>query len=196
MRLVLSVISGFIGVYSFLCLIRVFLSWFSSNALGGPFYMLCRICDPYLNWFSRFNFLRIGMFDFSPIVALAILQVAQSIVDRLSAWGHVSAGFVGVLLLSAVWSALSFILGFMFIVLVIRFLGYAFHATMSPFWRIVDSICQGVIYQAQRIVFRGRGSYAASMVAAILFFGVCWLGGRVLVNMAYGLLLSPSAFMM
>ena len=88
-----SFLSGVLGIYSFVIFIRIIFSWavmfvqrnrnYNFNAgyeqQDGPTFVetvdsiLGKICDPYLNLFRGLRFLRVGMFDLSPAVALCLL---------------------------------------------------------------------------------------------------------------------------
>ncbi|GIO26077.1 YggT family protein [Ornithinibacillus bavariensis] len=62
-------------VYSIGLIIYIFMSWFpgARDTSFGNF--LAKICEPYLEPFRRF-IPTIGMIDFSPVVAILVLQLA------------------------------------------------------------------------------------------------------------------------
>ena len=63
--------------YTVLIFIRILMSWFPFDPHNTIVDMIVQITDPYLNIFRRL-IPPIGMIDFSPIVALIILQaIAQ-----------------------------------------------------------------------------------------------------------------------
>ena len=110
---VMAVLSGALNIFSILIFIRIFLSWFSgSGCPGRPLDILCGITDPYLNYFRRFTGLRAGGIDLSPVAALAVLSVVNSVVSTIARFGRISIGIILAICLSAVWSAASFIMGF------------------------------------------------------------------------------------
>jgi YggT family protein len=152
-----------VSVYMLVIFIRVMLSWFSGVNYGRPAEFLRRITDPYLNWFRRFGFLRMANLDLSPIAALAVLSVANNIFVTLSSYGRITLGFILATLVSALWSAASFVLLFLLIVLVLRFAAYltrrnvyGSYSPMDAFWRVVDSLSRPVMYRINRIIFRNR----------------------------------------
>ena len=75
-HLVVSVINGFVSVYTLLILGAVALSWLSPSfgGLGRVRGFLESTTGPYLRVFRRFV-PPIGRLDFSPLVALVTLQV-------------------------------------------------------------------------------------------------------------------------
>ena len=153
--------------YMLVIFIRIILTWFRGNFQVPE--ILCRITDPYLNWFRRFQFLRIGYMDFSPIAALMILSLVNRIFSTLARYGTITLGIIGAMILQALWSALSFLLIFMIIVLVLRLIAYLANLNIyGTFWRMVDTFSQPVLYRITRILFRGRiANFLTSLVIAI-----------------------------
>ncbi len=93
-----------IAVYSFLIWIRIFISWVNPYPRPGSItYYLARIVDPYLNLF-RTSKARIGMLDFSPILAIAVLSVAQSLLNVFAVYGTLTLGITLAALLNAFWT--------------------------------------------------------------------------------------------
>jgi YggT family protein len=68
-------LSTALQVYSLGLIVYIFMSWFpgSRDTSFGNF--LARICEPYLEPFRKF-IPTIGMIDFSPVVAILVLQLA------------------------------------------------------------------------------------------------------------------------
>jgi YggT family protein len=140
---VMKLLTTLVGIYSLLIIIRIMLTWFSNAPYGRPVEILAAITDPYLDWWRQRLNLRAGTLDLSPIVAMAALSVVQTICSTMADQGRISLGIILAVCLSALWSAVSFILGFCVIVLVLRFIGYMCNTNMySVFWRIIDSISQ------------------------------------------------------
>lgn len=82
--LLVSTIVTFINIYTALLFIRILLSWFPNiNWFDPPFSILSQLTDPYLNIF-RSIIPPLGGLDFSPILALLLLQVVQSVVTPLA----------------------------------------------------------------------------------------------------------------
>lgn len=73
-------INNIFNLYFFLIILRIFLTWIPSiNWSAQPWNTLRDICDVYLNLFRKF-IPTIGGLDFSPIVALLVLQLAQNVI--------------------------------------------------------------------------------------------------------------------
>ena len=106
-----------VKIYSYLCIIYIFLSWFGSNSRGGFLY---EICEPYLSWFRRFKFTQIGMVDFSPILAIGVLSLFSSVLFQIADMRTFSVLGIALNLVGIVWSFFSFLLNFFIIILIIR----------------------------------------------------------------------------
>ena len=106
-----------VKIYSYLCIIYIFLSWLGSNSRGGFLY---EICDPYLSWFRRFRFTQIGMVDFSPILAIGVLSLFSSVLFQIADMRTFSVLGIILNLVGIVWSFFSFLLNFFIIILIIR----------------------------------------------------------------------------
>jgi len=191
MRVIMGLLAMLISLYSLLIIIRIMLTWFSNAQYGRPVQVLAAITDPYLDWWRRNFSLRAGVLDLSPIAALAFLSIAQTVCSAISAQGRVSLGVILAVCLSAVWSAVSFIVGFSFIVLVLRFIGYISNSNMySTFWRIIDSVSRPIMYRINRIVFGKRlVNFITGILVSITALAIIWIMGRVAVGLLRGLLL-------
>ncbi len=190
MRILMNILASFAGLYSLLIFIRVMLTWFRGHSYGKAAELLVRVTDPYLNWWRSIPGLRIGFLDLSPVVAMGALSVLQTIFSTVARYGRISLGIILALGLSALWSAVSFILGFCIIILVLRFIAYMTNRNIAGgFWRIIDTVSRPVLYRIQRIIFGGRlVNYLTILITAIAALLLIWLGGRLLVGLLLRLL--------
>jgi YggT family protein len=79
LELFASSLATFLNIYLVLILIRVLLSWFPNiDWISPPFSVLSQLVDPYLNIF-RSVIPPLGGMDFSPMLAIIILQVVAQI---------------------------------------------------------------------------------------------------------------------
>jgi YggT family protein len=163
-------LSALIGVYSLVILFRIVLSWFSGFQYGHAYRYLRKITDPYLYAFRRFRFLRAGSLDLSPVAALLLLNIANSILVTAARAGTINAGIIFAIILSALWSTISFIMGFYVVVLMLRLIAYCVNADIyAPLWKLIDSLARPLIYHISRLFLRGRtGNYLAAIVISIL----------------------------
>jgi YggT family protein len=117
--------------YILLLSLRIILSWFQGSVYGRPWDLLIRVTDPYLSLFTRFRFLRQGMFDFTPLAAILTLVVVLRVIDSIGRYGKISLGiFLGVVT-GAIWSAASFLLVLFLILAVLRAILLALPSTQG-----------------------------------------------------------------
>jgi YggT family protein len=195
MGYIISVLAGIISVYMLLIFIRILLTWFPGADFGRPYLFLCSICDPYLNWFRRFRFPKNSPLDFSPLIALAVLSLVHRILLSWSMLGRLSVAAVLVMLLNALWSILSWVLGFFIVVLILRMIAYLGNFNIySPLWRLVDYISQPVMYRISRIFFPSRivnylfriiFSIGVLLLIAVLLGGVFYFAARLIPSLIF-----------
>lgn len=77
-----DILTTAISLYSFLCIIYIFMSWFPNARESSVGMMIGRIVEPYLAPFRQL-IPPIGMLDISPIVAIIALRFAIYGVDFL-----------------------------------------------------------------------------------------------------------------
>ncbi len=109
-------LSKLISLYSMFIWVRILLSWFNPYPRQGSitYYFGCLV-DPFLNLFRSRHF-RVGMLDFSPVVAIAILSLVQSIVNIFATYGFITLGLILALALQTIWS---YGLSFFFLIAII-----------------------------------------------------------------------------
>jgi YggT family protein len=189
--MLMNILSGITSLYMLLIFIRIMLTWFSGVNYGKPYALLSGITDPYLNWFRRFPALRIASLDLSPIAALAVLSVVNTIFSTLARYGRISLGIILALCLSALWSAVSFILGFFIVIIALRLIAYLSNRDIySTFWRIIDTLSQPVLYRIGRIVFQDRlVHYLARIITSIAVLLILRIGLGILLRLVMNLLI-------
>ena len=190
MRLLMNFASSLVGLYSLLIVIRILLTWFESTRYSRPAQILSRITDPYLDWWRRTMKFRLGILDFSPIVAIIALSIVQTILATIALHGRISLGIVLAVCLSALWSAVSFVLAFCCIVLVLRMIAYLGNRDMyGLFWQTVDTISRPILYRINRIIFGRRiMGYMTSIIVSLVALGALWVAGRIAVRLLVKLL--------
>lgn len=85
MGLIFSLLGNAIVYYSYALIIYILMSWFPNARETGIGQFLATICEPYLEPFRRIV-PTIGMFDFSPIIAFFVLNLAAQGVNQLAIW--------------------------------------------------------------------------------------------------------------
>lgn len=186
-QLIMRIVTAALSLYMLLIMFRILLSWFQGPNFGRPMEFVMSITDPYLRWFRRFHFLRIGNFDFSVIVAIIVLSVVTSITSRLSIAAVVTFAFVLQLIIARIASAVAFFLVFFLVIAVIRLIGNVAGAnTAGRFWITVDRILEPVVHKIILTLSRGRFvSYRnalllfCALIAVTLFLGGYLVDGIV-----------------
>jgi len=191
MHLIFGILAGAAGIYSLLLFIRIIISWFGGIPSSKPMDLLVRVTDPYLDWWRSHLNLRIGFLDFSALAAIVAVSVAQNILYSLSNSGVIKLGYVLAIILLSIWSVVFFILGFFLVILILRLIAYLTNRnTYSPFWRVIDSISQPVLYRLNRIIFGKRiAGYLKGIILSSLLLAALMIAGRFAVPALAGLLL-------
>jgi YggT family protein len=191
MRTVMNLLASLIGIYMLLIFIRIILTWFSGARYGRPVEILGAITDPYLNWWrTRFN-LKAGFLDLSPIAGMAALSLAQTIFSTIAVYGRISAGIILSVALSSVWSAVSFILGFFIVVLILRLIAYLTNRdTYSNFWHIIDAISAPLLFRITRFFYKDRIlNYLSGVIFSLALLLGLFIAGGAAVHFGSRLLL-------
>ena len=191
MRVIMNLLASLAGLYSLLIFIRVILTWFGRADYGKPVKLLTSITDPYLSWWQRFPVLRLGFLDLSPIAAMASLSVIQTVFSTFANYGRISLGIIFAICLSAIWSAASFILGFCFFILILRFIAYMTSRDITGnFWLIIDTISRPLLFRIQRLIFGNRLiNYLTGILVSIAALFIVWLGGGFVIKLIIGMLI-------
>jgi YggT family protein len=170
--------------------VRIILTWFTWSGDSGLVDILSRITDPYLDWFRRFSALRVGFLDLSPIVALGLLSLLNRILSTLAYFGRITIGIILALAVQAVWAAVSFILGFLIVILILRLIAQIMRRNInSPFWRIVDTISKPALFRINRFIFKDRiVDFRTGIILSIVSLALIYMILQILVFLVSGVL--------
>ena len=185
-RSLLLTVRQIINVYLFLCFIKILLSWVPSATYSSFGRMLSSICDPYLNWFRRFHFTRIGMVDFSPILSLGLLSIAAQLITSLLATGSISFWGLCVSIIQLIWSFIGFILNLLIIFLIVRLVYDIFGSSNgSSFWYNLDRLLNPVIAKTTVFFPRKPLQYRSRLILTIVLILLL----RIVLGIFFGSLL-------
>ena len=185
MRAIFAALSQLVQLYSFVCVIYILLTWMPSLRYSAFGRALASICEPFLRLFSRFRFTRVGMVDFSPILALGALSVVSMALRRFAYTGTFSFGFILAGLVQVVWSFFSYLLTILLIFLAARVIYDIFFSrgARGPFWIMLDNFLNPIISFASQIFFRSGGSlYRTRLIVTLACALVLRVGGGILAN--------------
>jgi len=185
MKMIFGFLATLLSIYSVLIFIRIILTWFNHVHHSKLIQILSRITDPYLDWWRRHLTLRAGVLDLSPIAAIAAISVLQTICSTIAAQGRISIGILLAVTLSAVWSVVSFIIGFCIIVLILRLVAYIGNSNMyAPFWQTIDTISRPLIYRINRIIFGKRlVRFTTGILFSVAVLAAIWFAGRIIIRL-------------
>lgn len=176
-----------ISLYSFFIWIRILLSWINPYPRQGSLtWYFAAIVDPYLNLFRSRHF-RIGMLDFSPLFAIGLLSVVQSVLNIFSYYGTLRLSWCLQLIIQAFWNyGVSVFLMITIIMLVMRLIGELSH---SPAFYNMNMITDGIISKVQELFFPGRlvkrtTLSIIALVIMVLCYFACKYALGLLINLA------------
>jgi len=189
MSQIMGALSFLVSIYMLIIFVRIILTWFSGMDYGGFQEFLVRITDPYLNWFRRFPALRMGYLDLSPIVALGVLSLVNRVLNILASYGTITIGIILALMLQAAWGAISFFLGFLIVILILRLISYLLRLSSNSFWRVIESISRPMLFRINRFIFRNRiPNYVTSVILSIAILVAVNVILSILVSIVTGML--------
>lgn len=177
-------LSTLTSIYYLLCLIRLFLTWIP-GLLYSPFArFLAKICDPFLNLFSKIRWLRFGSIDLSPIVALSVLSLAVSIFLSLGHGGHFTLGSFLYQIVLTVWSIVAAIILFFIIIVAARLIVALVGGDKnSSLWYQIDSSLSPLVYAITKPFSGGKPvAYRNALAFVLVLLIVLRFGGGIAIN--------------
>ena len=171
-----------ISIYSLMCVARIILTWIPGACETGPGRFLCALCDHYLNLF-RTGWLRFGVLDLSPLVAIVVLSMATYVMQNLSMGAKVTFGVILALVIQMVWTVASSVLIFLIIILAVRLIVFLSGADRaSSLWAQVDASLNPFVYSITRFFSGGRPvAYKSALILSIVLVALLRIGGAFIV---------------
>ena len=211
-RNVCSILASIISIYSLLIVIRIIFSWIdniqkanawrngyngynsynSYNAQGLTLSsisnVLGKIVDPYLNLFKGITSLRRSHLDLTPLVAIIVLNLFQSIFNIVAISGKITIGVILALIVKLAWSSFfSYILFFLIVLLIVRyFIGRSNSYRAQNWLNAIDPVINGAVQKVYKLFFARKGEsddqkivlvslVFCLVIFIILKFAVSWL---------------------
>ena len=208
-RNVCSILASIISIYSLLIVIRIIFSWIdniqkanawrngyngynSFNAQGSTLSSLSnalgKIVDPYLNLFKGITSLRRSHLDLTPLVAIIVLNLFQSIFNIVAISGKITIGVILALIVKLAWSSFfSYILFFLIVLLIVRyFIGRSNSYKAQNWLNAIDPVINGAVQKVYKLFFARKGESDDQKIVLvslifylvifiILKFAVSWL---------------------
>lgn len=172
-------------IYTFMCFIRIFLSWFPGK-LYTPFgRFLLKFCDPYLNLF-HFKWLKFSAFDFSPALGICVLFIISSILTGVAENQTFSLGILIATLVSMVWSLCSSILAIFMIIIIIRLIVLMVsnnYGNGNSIWDQLDRTLSPIIFRVSAVFSNGKPtSLKKALLISLAVLFVIWFAGKILIG--------------
>ena len=176
-------ISGALSVFTLLCFIRIILTWIPGSEYTPVGRFFCSVCDPYLNLFRRFSFLRIGAFDFSPTVALLVLVGLSSVVSGIFSIAQITLSGILILIISLVWSLLRSILLFIVLIMAVRLIALLVSRDYSSsFWDLLDRTITPLIYRITGAFSKTTLPFKSALIISIVVLLLLTAGCGAMTN--------------
>ena len=190
---IFSLLAAAISLYTMLCFVRIILTWIPSLNYSKFGHFMATLCDPYMNYFRRFRFLRFGNLDFSPVLSLGLLVAVSNIFSNIARTGRLGVGYILASTVSMAWSIVASLIGFLLILLIIRLVALFLGKGGGSFWYSLDGTLNPVVYKIAGI-FRGRNTFmtqkTAYIITIVALFVVRFLGSilfSIIVRLLTGL---------
>lgn len=184
-------LAGLLSLYSLLIWIRIILSWLKTGAENPVAYYLGKIVDPYLAWFRGIRSLVRPRFDLTPLVALAVLSVIQSLLRLFGSYGTITVMMVIALLLQTLYSFIVHpILLFFFILLVVRlFFCYKRSIHSITYIAMFDSLVGGFLDWTHRTFYpRQTVNDRKLVISSLIILIISWIGSSLILRLLLSLL--------
>lgn len=188
--LILSILSAVVTLYTILCFISIVLTWIPGAKFTKFGRFIASATDPYLNFFSRFNFLRIGNIDFSPIISIGLLSVVSSILSGIQSSGRIWFGGILSTIILMLWNIISSIMSIFFLLVLIRWIVLIVQKGRTSFdsgWNQVDQLLNKFTYKVASTFTKSSMSYQKSLLITWIVFGVILFAGSFLFRILAGL---------
>ena len=174
------------SIYMLLCVLRIFMSWFPTSAIGRPAELVEQATEPYLALWRKVPFLVLGSVDFSPIAALAVLSGVSRIFSMAS-FGTLTFGLVLAMIVEMFWSPVSFLLGFFLVMVLARVVAYtAKWNSLHPVWRSIDAMINPLLFRIKRFIYKDR---IVNYMQGLWTGALVLLGARLVLGLIFGFIL-------
>ncbi|MBS7261066.1 MAG: YggT family protein [Treponema sp.] len=183
MTAIFSLIASIITIYTILCFIDIIMTWFPGAKYTKFGRMLSRITDPYLRIFSKLRWTHVGYVDFSPIISLGILSLLSTIFGSVASSGRLYLGRAIAEIFRSVWGLCSSLLGFLFVLMLIRFIVILLKNNpydYNSIWGQLDNFLRPLAEKMAKPFYKNPNSYKYCLLTALIFLIVVILLGNIL----------------
>lgn len=177
---IFSILASVVSIYTLLCLVRVMLSWFPGAEYSRFGQILRQMCDPYLDIFRRFRFLRFSSFDFTPAIGLCVLMALQAFFNSLAMGKAFRISTILSMLVMLVGNIFTSVLGFFAVIILVRLIVYLIIGDGQgsySIWTAMDRAISPIIFRIAGLVFRNQSiSFVKALVTSFIILAVFAVG--------------------
>ncbi len=191
---ILSILAGVLSLYTLLCFIYILMSWFPGAKFTKFGHFMTSICEPYMGLFKKLSFLRIGNFDFSPIVSLGLLSLASAILAGIQRTGTIFFGGILGTIINSLWGIASSIIGIFTLLIFVRWIVLLINKGRTAYesgWNQVDMLLNKMTYKIAGTFTKKSMSYQTSLLLSWIILLVALGVGHflilILVSLCYKL---------
>lgn len=166
-------LAGIVSLYATLIWIRIILSWIRLPQLrqSGLYDFLCSITDPFLRIFRSKRAVA-GSFDFSPLLALMVLNILRTALEMIGLYNKVTIFLLLAVVIQNIWG---YIIRFIFLILLVM-LAVRFFVARNPnpqaqIWlENMDRNLNGPVSVVFRLFFSGKEVTDQTLTVVSFFF--------------------------
>lgn len=177
---IFSILASVVSIYTLLCFVRVMLSWFPGAEYSRFGQVLRQMCDPYLDIFRRFRFLRFSSFDFTPAIGLCVLMALQAFFNSLAMGKAFRISTILSMLVMLVGNIFTSVLGFFAVIILVRLIVYLIIGDGQgsySIWTAMDRAISPIIFRIAGLVFRNQSiSFVKALVTSFIILAVFAVG--------------------
>lgn len=178
-----TTIAAVLNLYSILCIVTIFMSWAPGLKFTAFGRFMTAITDPFLNIFRRMKFLTIGFVDFSPIIAIGVLELLSSVFSHIANTGRIYLGGIIGSLIYMIWNLVSTILIIIALIVLVRWIVLLVNHGQTPYnsaWNQIDAFLEKISYKFSKIIMRKPVKYQTSLLVTWISCAVIYLAGRII----------------
>lgn len=187
---ILSVLSAVVTIYTLICFLSIILSWFPGARFTSFGRFISKISDPYMNFFSKWGWLRIGNIDFSPLISIGLLSVLSSILAGIQGTGRIYFGGILATVILMLWNIISSLLTIFLILVFVRWIVLLINKDQTSFdsgWNQIDMIINKISYKVAGTFTKKSISYQKSLLITWITLLVISVAGRFLISILVNL---------
>ena len=177
---IFSILASVVSIYTLLWFVRVMLSWFPGAEYSRFGQVLRQMCDPYLDIFRRFRFLRFSSFDFTPAIGLCVLMALQAFFNSLAMGKAFRISTILSMLVMLVGNIFTSVLGFFAVIILVRLIVYLIIGDGQgsySIWTAMDRAISPIIFRIAGLVFRNQSiSFVKALVTSFIILAVFAVG--------------------